>query len=151
MQFGIRLTNLLPTPYRFVFFGLMPELLDSDGKAMQRGYAVNVLQGVRESDFLLAMPGESVTFFVDGKVYWYKRGLVYWYKRQLNLRGRANCGGFWFFHNLKPGTYQVRFTYQNKSPVGEIYQRGERFKELFRDLWTGMVSTPFVEFRLVQP
>lgn len=141
VQFGIRVTNLSPTPYRFKFFDLMPEILGSDGQVIQRGAAANLLILPKESDFLLAMPGESVSFFVDGKLYWYKRELL--------LTGDQSSGGVWTFHNFKPGTYRVRFTYQNKSPVGKIYQGREmRFKELFRNVWTGMVSTPFVSFRL---
>lgn len=81
------------------------------------------------------MPGESLTFFVDAE--------LYWYNHKIRLAGYARDGGVWTFGALKPGIYQVRFTYQSRSPVRKIYYGGS-----VEGLWTGVVSTPFVEFRL---
>ena len=136
MQFGIRVTNLSQNAYRFIFFGLMPELQDADGRAIQWDYARNATKAPKESDFLLAKPGESLTFFIDAELYWHK------YK--LWLGGDESSGGFWHFDDLKPGIYGVGFTYRNRDPVRQIYRGGS-----VEGLWTGVVSTLFVELRLV--
>lgn len=135
VQFGIRVTNLSPTPYRFTSFYLLPELLEPDGQAIKMGYARNATRAPQESDFLLAMPGESLTFFMDAE--------FYWFDCKLRLAGEARDGGFWHFDDLKPGKYRVRFTYRNQSAVKQILYGGT-----IEGLWTGIVSTSFVEFRL---
>ena len=72
VQFGIRVTNLSLTPYHFIFFHLLPELLVSNGQVIHRHYGRNVTKAASESDFLLAMPRESLTFFIDARFFWYK-------------------------------------------------------------------------------
>jgi hypothetical protein len=138
VQFGIRFTNLSPSPYRFIFFYLLPQLLAPDGQAIHRCYGVNGIKIPQESDFLLAMPGENLTFFLDAQ--------FSWSNHKLRLGGYARNGGVWHFDALKPGIYRVRFTYENRDAVRKIYYGGS-----IEGLWTGMVSTPFVSFRLVQP
>jgi hypothetical protein len=98
--------------------------------------AINATKAPQEADFLLAMPGESLTFFVEGE--------LYCYEDKFGLRGYESSGGVWTFHDLKPGRYQVRFTYENRNAVRKIYRGGT-----VEDLWTSIASTPWVEFRLV--
>jgi len=136
VQFGIRVTNLSAIPYRFIFFGLMPELQDAKGNIIERSYARNVTKGPQEDDFPLAMPNESLTFFVEGE--------LYCYEDQLRLAGYESSGGVWTFRALSPGRYCVRFTYENQNAVRKIYRGGT-----VEGLWTGKASTPWEEFRLV--
>lgn len=136
IQFGIRVTNKTSTSYRFIFFYLLPELQTEDGQSVKLAYARNVTKAPSESDFLLANPGESLTYFIDAKFSWYD------YK--LRIGGYARDGGVWHFDNLKLGTYRIRFTYQNLSAVKRLY-RGKTIK----GLWTGLVSTPLAVFSLV--
>ncbi len=140
VQFGIRVTNLTQIPYRFIFFGLMPELQGANGQIIERSYARNVTKTHQESDYLLAMSRESLTFLLNAE--------FYRWDNKLNLRGYEGSGGVWTFHNLKSGAYQVRFTYENRTAVGKIYQGGGRWRKLFDNVWTGMVCTPFVKFCL---
>lgn len=145
VQLGICITNNTLTPHRFSFYAsLRPEIVASDGQIIRGGCLSNILIGPLESDFQLAMPGKSAIFFPDATLFWSKHD-------QFTLRVPAGDGGFWFFHDLKPSTYQVRFTYSNKNTEATIYRRESTDTKLIEGLWTGMVSTPFVEFCLVQP
>ena len=136
VKFGIRVTNLLTIPYRFKFFGLMPELQDAKGKVIERTWGVNGVKAPQEADFLLAMPNESLTFLVEGE--------LYCYQDKFGLRGYESSGGVWTFRTLNPVKYQVRFTYENQNAVRKILYGGT-----VEGLWTGKASTPWEEFRLV--
>lgn len=140
VQFGLRVTNLSSTPYRFIFHGLMPEFQSMDGKLNRRLYNRNVTIRTEESHFLLAMPGETLTSFVDGELYWDNQD-------ELVIRGTESMGGFWFFQNLKSETWGVRFTYRGptQSTVATLL-RGV----VIENLWTGIVPTPFVDFQLAR-
>lgn len=138
VQFGIRVTNLSEIPYRFVFFGLMPELQDAKGNVIERTWSgVNGVKIPQEADFLLAMPNESLTFFVECE--------FYCYQDKFTLRGNADFGGVWkFVGALSPGRYQVRFTYENQNAMRKIY-----YGATMEGLWIGKASTPWEELRLV--
>ncbi|MEG4508390.1 hypothetical protein QUA81_33060 [Microcoleus sp. F6_B4] len=138
VQFGIRITNLAEIPYRFLFsgFGLIPELQDAKGTVIERSYGINATKGLQEDDFLLAMPNESLTFFMESE--------LYCYQDKLELRGDERSGGVWTFRALNPGRYQVRFTYENQNAMRKIFYGGT-----VEGLWTGKASTPWEEFRLV--
>ncbi|MBF2007856.1 MAG: hypothetical protein IGS49_21000 [Chlorogloeopsis fritschii C42_A2020_084] len=139
VQFGLRITNLSSTSYRFKFHGLMPQFQNIDGQLIRLAYNRNVTIPIEESHFLLAISGETLTSFVNGELYWYGDELV--------MRGSESMGGFWFFHNLKEETYRVHFTYTGltQSTVAR-FLRGV----VIENLWTGIVPTPFIEFRLVK-
>ena len=53
------------------------------------------------------------------------------------------------FHNLMPGLYSVRFTYENHSVTGKI-EGGRTPWKFLESLWMGVVSTPYEEFHIVQ-
>ncbi len=61
----------------------------------------------------------------------------------------ANYGGGWCYESLELNkTYKINFTYTKNSPSSKHLGIGidENDEVLF---WTGKVSTPFVEFKLV--
>ncbi|MEG3858412.1 hypothetical protein [Microcoleus sp. herbarium12] len=136
VKFGIRVTNLSTIPAGFKLCGLMPELQDAKGTVIDRSYARNATKGLQEDDFLLAMPNESLTFFVEGE--------LYCERDKFGLTGYESSGGVWTFRTLNPGKYQVRFTYENQNAVRKIPYGGT-----VEGLWTGKASTPWEEFRLV--
>jgi len=140
VQFGIQVTNLSLFPYRFLFFHLLPELIAASGQKIQRGYGRNATRYPKLSDFYWLQPGEHFTFFLNGK--------LCWYEAELTLSGRDKSGGIWTFHNLKPGKYKVWFLYENQKATKEI-QRGEDKGAKVEYLWVGSVSTPFLEFCLI--
>ncbi|WP_449419519.1 hypothetical protein [Phormidium nigroviride] len=85
-------------------------------------------------------PGENFTFLLNGKLCWYEDDLM--------LSGRDKSGGIWTFHNLKPGKYKVWFLYENQEATKEI-DRDEDKGAKVEGLWVGSVSTPFLEFCLI--
>lgn len=144
VQLGISITNNTPNPLRFSFYAaLTPEIVGPDGQILRKGRASNMLIGPVESDFLLAMPGESVSSLLDATLFWSKRD-------QFILSISAGDGSSWSFHDLDPGTYQVGFTYKNNKSVATIRARKWTDTKLIEGLWTGKAFTPFMEFRLVQ-
>jgi hypothetical protein len=142
VQFGIRIANNSSTSYRFIFFHLFPELKRADGQLIKLSYARNATKTPTESDFLLLLPQETLTFFINAK--------FSWRDFQLGLTGYDGIGGVWNLCNLKPGIYSVRFTYENHSQTGKI-DEGRTPWRFLEPLWTGVVSTPYEEFRIAQP
>jgi hypothetical protein len=141
VQFGLRVTNGSLIPYRFNFHGLKPEIQNMNGLSLYRVYNTNATFGLDESHFLLAMPGETLTYFVDGQLRWSVDS------HQIVMQGRDSIGGYWSFQTLNPGKYRLRFTYtgSSQSSLTRVL-RGV----VIEDLWTGIVPTPFIEFRLAE-
>jgi hypothetical protein len=139
VNFGIRVTNLSPTPHRFIFFGLTPELQDANGQLIHKSGGRNATKYPQEVDYMLAMPGKSVTYFLEGN-----------FEERKKLQGNEPSGGVWCFDNLKPGKYRVRFTYRNENTVAIIDKGSNEDMKLIDNIWKGMVSTPFVDFRITQ-
>lgn len=137
VQIGIQITNNTSTPFRFSSFDtLIPELIGADGLIPRQNFGGSTgWKTPRESDFQLAMPGESVTLFPKAHLVWQADGL-------LNLIVPGGGRACWKFNDLKLGTYQMQLTYRSPTEKPDL---------LFEDLWMGMVHTPFVEFHLVQP
>ncbi|MEH2420038.1 MAG: hypothetical protein V7K48_03570 [Nostoc sp.] len=69
VRFGLQVTNLSSTPYRFKFYGLIPEVQSINGQLFSPMYNRNATRRTEESHFLLAMQGEDLTYFVDGEIY----------------------------------------------------------------------------------
>jgi hypothetical protein len=63
------------------------------------------------------------------------------------MQGRDSIGGYWSFQTLNLGKYRLRFTYigPRQSSLTQVL-RGV----VIEDLWTGIVPTPFIEFRLAE-
>jgi hypothetical protein len=143
VQLGIRITNNTPRAVRFSFFAtIIPQLLETNNQVSLRGYFSTITKRPLESDFPLVMPGENVTFFPYSLLYWRKRD-------QFILNIEAGDGGYWSFKALKAGIYQIQLTYNNKDAVAEIYDRETMNTNLIEGIWTGMMSTPKIEFRFV--
>lgn len=143
VELGVCVTNNMSTPIRFSFYASFnPEMVTLDGQIVRGCYHRLGLMMAKESDFPLVMPRESITFFPEAKLFWLKRNVF-------TLSIAAGDGGFWNFEIPQPGVYKIRFTYSNKNAVTSVYSGGSIDKKLIEGLWTGMVSMPFVEFRLV--
>jgi hypothetical protein len=141
VKFGIRITNKTQKPYRFSwFYTLSPNLVQQDGQALQLERLSNGIMKPKESYFPLAMPEESKIFYLEGT--------LSWHGKMLQLGGSNKFGDFWYFDDLKPGTYQIQFIYQSNKAAIQIYEPKVQF---LNSIWTGEVATPFAEFYLVQP
>jgi hypothetical protein len=142
VQIGIRITNNTDTPVQFSFYyTLFPEMVGVDGQVPVGGGWIRV-EEPQESDFRLAMPGKSITFFPEAKIFWVKHD-------QLGISMATGNGGSYVFAPFKLGTYKFRFKYQNSNTVNAtIYDFLSQDKKL-EDLWIGTVTTPFVELHIV--
>ncbi|BAY75099.1 hypothetical protein NIES25_15160 [Nostoc linckia NIES-25] len=142
LQIGMEVTNKTQTPFRFDFFAtLVPELIGANSQRLQRSYFCQFLQAPRESDYPLAMPGESVKCFPDAKLFWSKLDV-------LSLQIAAGDGGFWIFKNLQPGVYKFRFAYQKHNSFVKINDKTKARTKSLNWKWKTMVSTPFVDLCL---
>lgn len=130
------------------------------------GYVRNATRMHSESDYLLAIPGAQLEFWVDATLGLTEQGLCLlrdgnpggiWVddslgliEEEICLSGRESSGGIWSFRGLKPGSYKIRFIYKNSNSIGKVFVGGqERFQEVCNNLWVGTVLTPFVEFQLL--
>ncbi|MEG3880293.1 hypothetical protein QT972_23305 [Microcoleus sp. herbarium7] len=141
VQIGIRITNNTSTPLRFSFYlTLLLEIMGVDGLIPFGGGWISPSEP-SNSDFLSVMPGEDITFFPEAEI------LGLW-EEQFGLRTPTGNGGIWVFEPLTLETYQVRLTYSSKQSMVKIYESVETYTTL--DVWSGQISTPFVDFRLVR-
>ncbi|MDJ1170349.1 hypothetical protein PMG71_12995 [Roseofilum sp. BLCC_M154] len=144
-EFGIKVTNQTSTPYRFIFFNLEMEMIGLEREKIQCDYTRNQTNTPQESDFLLAKPGETLTFSIKAK--------FVWSGYRLGLRYRDLSNGFCVFIGLKPIKYWVRFTYRNVFPISpnpkiNCSRTPWPFSE---ELWTGIASSPYEQFYLEYP
>ncbi|MEB3180529.1 MAG: hypothetical protein VKL59_16090 [Nostocaceae cyanobacterium] len=144
VQLGMNITNNTQTPFRFSFYAtLIPELVDSNGQVLYGSFSRNMLCSPTLSDYPLVMPGESLTFFLDAKLFWNC------YREHLILQINSMDGGYYTFDYLSPGVYQFRFVYRKGNKQTTIYDRqitGTKSLEWER---SAIVATPFVEISLV--
>ncbi|NES02699.1 MAG: hypothetical protein F6K22_07475 [Okeania sp. SIO2F4] len=142
VQIGIRITNNSNTDFYFNFYNtLIPQLITPNWQIVKKHYTSNFLKRILVSDLLLAVPGESITFFPNAKLLWKKND-------KFKLKIAAGDGGYWIFDNLKAGRYLLQLTYKNKSVETTVYDRITKEGISFKKLWRGMVLVPFVELYL---
>jgi hypothetical protein len=143
VQIGIRITNNTQNLVRVNLFAtLIPKLVRADGQVLKGSYARLRTLRCQESDFPLVVPGESVTFFPNARVFYFKH-------EPFILNIAAGDGGYWSFNRINLGTYQIQFTYNNKDAVVTMRHRELTDVKRIENLWIGIVSTPFLEFSLV--
>jgi hypothetical protein len=144
VKLGIHVTNNTSTILRFnQAHSIDIALISDDGKE------INWLSEImrpglgKEPKYYSVKPGESAFFDLDG--------MLFWHHCQLQLaisnksRGLRDCG-YYYFSNLKRGTYQMQVTYHRSE------SRSRRSQEqVLETVWTGWVTMPFVEFHLVEP
>lgn len=137
------ITTNPPIPIRFRrSASLLPELVTPEGQVLQ---PQPVPGKVEEKPRCFVYGTGTMTFSIFTRLLWRnKLLLLYLYEP---FRDSS-----WYFDDLKPGTYQLRFTYQN---CGEAVScltppattQGGRVEEF----GIGRCATPFVNLRLVQP
>lgn len=141
VQIGIRITNNTSTPLKFSFyFTLLLEIMGVDGIIPLEGGWIRA-SSPSNSDVLSVMPGEDITFFPEAEIF----GL---WEEQFGLRITSGNSGTLIFEPLTLETYQVRLTYSSKQAMVKIYESVKTDTTL--DVWSGQISTPFVDFRLVR-
>ena len=142
VKLGIKITNNQYEGDGFRFklcCGIAPEIIDSNGKKIQNKGLSFGLKPLTESDFPLIFPEESAEFVVDG--------ILSWRDNLLTFIGENGTRGVWIFEDLKPDTYQIRFTYRDNSKEIELF--GFYESRRFTGFWTGEVVTPLVKVDLM--
>ncbi|MDY6806153.1 MAG: hypothetical protein SXA11_20440 [Cyanobacteriota bacterium] len=135
VEFGIRVINLSPNSYRFIFFYLRPEIVTADGKKVKTSGGINAHRSPLADDFVLLKPGDSVTSFINAQLFWSLEPFVpKEYAKQLVLQGRNKLGFVWSFLGLKRDTYLVRFPYENRSSTKKVDVSEDALKEKEVDL-----------------
>lgn len=146
VQLGLQIKNNTPYPIRFPPFDpliVLPlEMVEPDGEFLQQQAARDILLKSPQLTCPLIQPRESVTFFLNAKLFWHNNKLL--------LGGTDELGGGWHFDNLKPGNYQIRLRYISSRGVLLCYDSQINEDKLIQGIWTGQITTPFVNFRLVQ-
>lgn len=139
VKLGIRATNNRST---FLYFerlnSLYPTLIGPDGKVVEPYSDLMRLRVGKGPLYYSAKPGESALFVLDGTL---SRKV---FKLQLAIPNEA--GGFWYFDNLKPGAYQLRFIYL----VEQSMLTPQPEEQTLTAVWTGQIALPFVEFHIAQ-
>jgi len=155
VELGIRVTNLSPSPYRFIFFYLVPEIVSADGKQLNKNGGINPTYSPYRAEFVWLSFGDSVTSLLQCKLLWIFLENNIPNERDRNhfgsipslvLHGLNNCGHQWIFIDLSPGSYRVRFPYPqiaSEEKLGNINKN-------VHDIWAGKVLTPWTEFSLIQ-
>lgn len=88
------------------------------------------------------MPGESVSFSLEGNLFWQSNQLLMEF---LPVRWPVIS----FVTPLTPGNYHVCFSYYNNQTEAEIYLPEQESTKTLKDFWIGLVTTPSVQFRLL--
>ena len=154
VELGIRVTNNTQIPFYFsyYFYSLFPELIAPDGQVMQTGISCERINPPIESDYVLVVPGEAVTFSRDAFLFWIQN-LKKKRDRKLTLNIPFPAQDIYGFCPLYPGTYQFRFKYRSSREGMEEYSHWIEptiLQTILQNLWTGEVLTPLVEIRLVE-
>ena len=143
LPLAVNLTNTTPNQIRAAYDNLNPELIGPDGQALQ-------LQRTREprlnykATLCAELPKPGTGILLSSTT-------LGWKNNKLQIYGDAGLGYRWYFDNIKPGTYQLRFTYS--SPGGEVscYDlQTQEFRKV-EGLGSARGSTSFVPIRIVQP
>lgn len=145
VRFGVRLTNKTPMPVYFSWGSFTPELITLNGEVIPLEPLQISIVLLREFDFPLVMPQESITLFWEGKLNWGNNEL------QLQLPDRYSR--LWYFRGFQPGIYKIRFTYSFSSAEARrgYYDSQRREIRQLQGVLTGKLSSPWAEFNLGMP
>lgn len=137
VKLGIRATNNTSTAFRFQQLDSLDLILiGDDGKEIKfRSDLMRLLVG-KGPNYYLAQPRDSALFVLDG--------MLSWHLNKLLLAIPNQAGGFYYFYDLKPGTYHLGLIYH----VSAL--RATNLKEqVLEKVWTGWIALPFVDLHLV--
>jgi hypothetical protein len=141
--FGIHVTNVSHKPIRFYKYAkLNLEILREDGERIQERHGYDRLTTISPDDFTLLLPGDKTVVLIEGWFRWRSSNnlIVTTYNHSLPEE-------FQYFGGWKSGIYKVRLTYENEQNDGGLSENARK-KFSLNDLWTGKVTTSFLDFSL---
>lgn len=141
---GIRITNNTPNPVRFrLHDSLIPEILGADGQIQRRGFFSDWVSVAQESDFVLIMPGKNIKFFLGAALWWQEND-------QFVLIIDAVNGGAYTFQPINLGNYKICLNYVNYTGFVKVDDPITGKEKQIENIWTGIVTTPFLEFHITR-
>ncbi len=161
VQFGIQITNQTANPRYFLLFAVRPQFRQANQqKVPESGPLANTAGSPESSDFKLLIPGESVTFLVEGCFEWIRNELKFPFTRK-------DAVHWWYGKFEGAGTYSIHVIYENPYPDWEQASWGDNPSFMLRpktlrhdhlpskpikieDVWVGEIVTSPLEFNLVQ-
>lgn len=154
VKLGIHITNNTPISFYFssYVYSMFPELIAPDGQVIVTGLHSERINPPIESDYVLVVPGESVTFSRDAFLFWIQNRKKK-RDRKLTLNIPFPCEDIYAFRPLYPGTYQFQFKYRESREGMKDFSHfieSTRLETILQNLWIGEVLTPLVEIRLVE-
>lgn len=154
VQLGIRITNHTSSSLRFCFYNaffMLPELVAPDGQTFKRGYYCERSVTPQNSDFLLAIPGEAITFYPATFLYWQQNPKKK-RDRKLTLSIFFKESDGYIFESLYSGSYRIDFVYeQSRSDMEKYYKSSVALApSILQEVWSGNVTTPTIDFNLLQ-
>jgi hypothetical protein len=154
VELGIRITNNTQSFFYFssYVYSMFPEMITPDGQVMVTGLHSERINPPIESDYVLVVPGESVTLSRDAFLFWIQNRKKK-RDRKLTLNIPFPSEDIYAFRPLYPGTYRFRFKYRESCEGMEDFSNWIEptiLQTILQNLWTGEVLTPLVEIRLLE-
>ncbi|MEH1796415.1 hypothetical protein [Nostoc sp.] len=154
VELGIRITNNTQSFFYFssYVYSMFPEMIAPEGQVMVTGLHSERLNKPLESDYVLVVPGEAVTFSSDAFLFWIQNRKKK-RDRTLTLNIPFPSEDIYAFRPLYPGLYRFRFKYrESREGMEDFYHWIEPtiLQTILQNLWTGEVLTPLVEIRLLE-
>ncbi|MBW4504998.1 MAG: hypothetical protein KME64_00530 [Scytonematopsis contorta HA4267-MV1] len=139
---GICISNNTPKPIYFSFYAtVIPEIIAADGQLVSKSYNCDCSRQAEESDIILAMSGEDIMFFPKTVIKELKNNLF-------QLSFDSENGEIYTFELIKSQFYKLQLNYINKLNKVKVYSQERKKYQEIKNIWTGLVNTPFVEFQL---
>ncbi|MBW4423114.1 MAG: hypothetical protein KME50_01260 [Nostoc desertorum CM1-VF14] len=154
VELGIRITNNTQSFFYFSshVYSMFAEMIAPNGQVMVTGLHSERIDPPIESDYVLVVPGESITLSRDAFLFWIQNRKKK-RDRKLTLNIPFPSEDIYAFRPLYPGTYRFRFKYrQSRKGLEDSSNWIEPtiLQTILQNLWTGEVLTPLVEIRLVE-
>ncbi|MEM6400501.1 MAG: hypothetical protein AAF757_09720 [Cyanobacteria bacterium P01_D01_bin.116] len=135
--------NQTQTAFIFDFFDtLIFKIIRVDGQTIRKGFGSHALQSPQEHHYPLVKPGESITFFPNTK--------FFCFNNKLCLKTAIESGGFYYFYNLQPGEYWIRFVYRKNNNFVKVRSNlnTQDYIKPLQWLDKTIIATPFVKLDL---
>jgi len=140
----MKITNQTQTAFKFDFFDtLIFKIIRLDGQTIRKYASSNALQSPQEHHYPSVKSGKSTTFFPNTK--------LFWFNDELCLKTAIESGGFYYFKNLQPGEYWIRFVYRKRNNFLKIrnYQNKNDYIKSLQWLDKTIITTPYVKLNLL--
>ena len=144
VDIGMKIINQTQTAFKFYFFDtLIFQIIKADGQTIRKSGSSNALQSPQEHHYPSVKPGKSIIFFPNTK--------LFSFNNELCLKTAIQSGGFYYFQNLQPGEYWIRFVYYKKNNFLKIRDNQNKNDYIKPLQWLDktIIATPYVKLNLL--